>query len=134
MGTSRFPVPLAVSATSARARSTAGLVTRGAHGPGAIDLELLELHVDREDLGLLRFRVGEPVDPDHHLLAVVHRLGKAVGRRLDLLLHEPSLDRGNGAAQLLDPLEVDIGRRLHLVGERLNEVRARQRVDGVGHT
>ena len=76
--------------------------------------------------------VDELVDPDHDLLAVVDGLGVGVGGLLDLLLHELGLDGVHRAAHAVDPLEVLPGRLLDLVGQRLDEPRAGQRVDGVG--
>jgi hypothetical protein len=52
-------------------------------------------------------------------------------RLVDLVLVEPRLDRGDGAAHAVDPLEVRAGTLLDLVGQRLDEVRAAERVGDV---
>ena len=56
----------------------------------------------------------------------------AEGRVLDLALDEALLDRGDRAAELVDPLDQLARARLDLVRERLDEVGAAERVGGVG--
>ena len=53
-------------------------------------------------------------------------------RLLDLALDEALLDRLDRAAQLVDPLDQLPGPLLELVGERLDEVRAAERIGRVG--
>ena len=49
----------------------------------------------------------------------------------DLALREAALDRRDHAPELVDPGEVLVGGALHLVGQRLDEVGAAERVDRV---
>ena len=125
-------MPRAAASTSARAASTAGLVALGPHPLDPVHLRPLQLGVDGEHLGGLELLVDELVDADHDLLVGVDRLGEGVGGLLDLLLHVLGLDGVHRPAHGVDPLEVLPGVPLHLVGQRLDEPRAGQRVDGVG--
>src|ERR1035438_7963190 len=59
---------------------------------------------------------------EEHSGAGRRRLGEAVGRTLDLVLHETGLNGGDGAAELIDPVQVFLGGLFDLIGERFNEV------------
>ena len=73
------------------------------------------------------------VDADHDPLAAVDLALELVGRVGDLALREAALDRLDHAAELVDLAEVLVRARLQLVGQRLDEVGAAERVDGVRH-
>ena len=73
------------------------------------------------------------VDPDLRVLAGEHHLLEPVGLAGDLGLDGARLDALDDAAHALDPLPSPRDPLLHLVGERLDEVRAGQGVDRVGH-
>src|SRR5438270_4682139 len=92
----------------------------------------LHVGVDGKHLGRFRRLLLEAVDADDDLLAVVDGFGPGEGRLLDLVLHVTGLDGGHGAAHAGDLLDVAPGLGLDLVGEALDEVRPRKRVDGVG--
>ena len=77
-------------------------------------------------------RDGELVEPDDDPLVVVDRLRVLVRRLLDLALLEAGLDAVDGATHLVDALDVLPRQPLDLVGERLDEVAAGQRVGRVG--
>ena len=81
---------------------------------------------------MLLVGVGEGVDADDHALARLDLLVPAERRLLDLALDEALLDRSDGAAELVDPLDQLARALLELVGERLDEVGAAERVGGVG--
>ena len=68
--------------------------------------------------------------PDDDVLLDAVALVVAEGRLLDLVLDE--VDRLHRAAQLVDLVDELLGAALDLVGERLDEVGAGERVDGVG--
>src|SRR3954454_18261909 len=97
----------------------------------ALDLLALERGVDpqRRDLPVVLVAVG--VDADHPAPAGVD-LGLELEARVgDLPLGEVLLDRFDHAAELVDAREVPVRLLLELVGQRLDEVRAAERVDGV---
>src|SRR4051794_36243041 len=99
----------------------------------ALDLLALERGVDpqRRDLPVVLVAVG--VDADDPAPAGVD-LGLQLEARVgDLALREVLLDRVDHAAELVDPGEVLIRLPLELVGQRLDEVRAAERVDRVRH-
>ena len=79
-------------------------------------------------LGLLR----ELVDADDDAVAALDRDLEAVGGLLDLALDEAGLDRGHRAAELVDTLDQLARLRLELRRERLEVVRAAERIGGVG--
>ena len=70
------------------------------------------------------------VDADDDVLAGAVALLVAPGRLVDLVRDE--LDRVDRAAELVDLLDQLPARALDLVGQRLDEVGAGERVDGVG--
>ena len=83
----------------------------------------------------LRFRLGdEAVHADDHALSGLDLLLVPERGLCDLALEEVLLDRSHDTAELLDPLEVLIRLPLELVRERLEEVGAAERVDGVDDT
>src|SRR5919106_2459564 len=94
--------------------------------PNLLLVQLLDLH------GLLGFR-GEPVHPHHDPLPRFHSLLEAIRGLVDLVLDPPRVDRLDGAAHPLDLGQVLPGTRFDLGRQVLDEVRAPQRVDGVGH-
>ena len=73
------------------------------------------------------------VDADDDAPARVDLVLQLEGGVGDLALGEVLLDRGDHPAQLVDLGEVVVGLALELVGQRLDEVRAAERVDGVRH-
>ena len=77
--------------------------------------------------------VAEAVDADDDLLARLDRPLDAVGRLLDLALLEAAVDGGERAAHRVDLVEVGPGRRLELVGQALDVVRAGERIGRLGH-
>ena len=83
-------------------------------------------------LDRLLVSLGEAVDADDHALARLDFLLPAERRLLDLLLHEALLDRGDGAAEVVDALDQLPRVRFELVRECLDEVRAPERVRRVG--
>jgi hypothetical protein len=85
------------------------------------------MQLDRRRLGL-----GEAIDADDHPLAGLDLLRVAKRGVLDLALDEALLHGRDRAAQLVDALDQLLAARLELVGERLDEVRAAERVGGVG--
>ena len=125
-------MPRAAARTSSSACATGVLVAVGAHSlarrsacwrcsAGSIG------NTSGSDVVVL----DEAVHADDHALAVVDRLRVLVGGRLDLVHLEAGLDRGDRATHLVDAVEVLPGLGLDLVGERLDEVRAAERVGGV---
>jgi hypothetical protein len=110
-----------------------------AHGVEPLDLELLDLAVDVERLGLrLVVALEELVDPDDDVAAVVELPLEVVGRLRDLALEPVVLDavdrtlEHRSVAERVEVGEQLLGLPLHLVGERLDEVRAAERVGHVG--
>src|ERR1700694_5158271 len=75
---------------------------------------------------------GVPVDADDHLVAGGDRALGAVRFVLDELLHPSRLDARHGAATSVHLIEQGLGATLELVGEPLDVVRPRHRVDRVG--
>ena len=107
-------------------------VPLGPHARRPLQLAPLGVRVDPEQLDLLRVVLDEAVDADDHPLARLDLLVPAERRFLDLALDEALLDRGDRAAELVDPLDQLPRLLLELVGERLDEVAAAERVGGVG--
>src|SRR6266571_5387924 len=106
-------------------------VSRSAKLPEAVDLGLERrfAHAERLDIGLLVD--DEIVDTDDRALLVLDLPLVAVRRVCDLLLEESLPDGGDHATEVLDPLEGAIGLLLEFVRERLEEVRAAERVHRV---
>src|SRR3954447_799021 len=103
------------------------------HPLHAVDLLALERWVDpqRRDLPVVLVAVGVHA---HHPAPAGVDLGLQLEARVgDLALREVLLDRVDHAAELVDAREVRVGLPLELVGERLHEVGAAERVDGVRH-
>src|SRR6476660_10110433 len=108
------------------ARHTLALVHRrrpGVPGPLRPDatepLDLVAFAARIDPLGRRRgdLVVAVLVHSDHDLLARVDRALDPVRRLLDLALLEPALDRGEGAADAIDLVEVCPRGRLQLVRE-----------------
>ena len=72
------------------------------------------------------------VDADHDLVPAVVQELVAVGGVRDLLLRIAPVDGAHHAAELVDRPDIRHRLRFHLVGERLEEVRAAERIDGEG--
>ena len=81
----------------------------------------------------LLVRVGELRDADDLALLGLELALQLVGGIGDLSLRESSLDGANHATHLVDLADVAPTPLLGLVGERLDEVGAAERIDGVGH-
>ena len=94
-------------------------------------MPLLALRVHRQDRNLHRLIQGEVVDAHNNAVAGVY-LSLILERRLrDLALEVAVLNGRDDAAHVLDLAEVGVGFFFRLVGQRLDEVAAAQRVDGV---
>ena len=89
----------------------------------------LRLGVDAEDVRHLRIVLDELVDADDDVLGDPVALVVAESGLLDLVLDE--VDRVDRPAELVDLRDQLAGAGLDLVGQRLDEVRPRERVDGV---
>ena len=81
----------------------------------------------------LLVRVGELRDADDLALLGLELALQLVGGIGDLSLRESRLEGANHATHLVDLADVGPRALLGLVGERLDEVGAAERVDGVGH-
>src|SRR5690242_14609578 len=92
-----------------------GRVAVGTHGAHPLDLLALERGIDAEDLERQLVLELVAVDADDDALAALHLRLVAVRRLGDLPLHEVLLDRGDDAAELLDPVEVLVGLPLEFV-------------------
>jgi hypothetical protein len=73
-------------------------------------------------------RLVEPVHAHHDTLAALDRLLDPEGRLVDLILIEALLDRRHGATHPVDPLDVGDRQALELLGQRLDVVRAAERI------
>ena len=97
-----------------------------------LDLLALRLRVDPEDLDLVHLVGHVLVDADDDVLLLAIALLVAPCGLLDLGPDErDALDR---AAHLVDAVDQRLRRLLDLVGERLDEVGAGERIDGVGRS
>src|SRR5947209_8076896 len=101
------------------------------HASGPLELTLLGGRIEAMQLDLLLVALREAVDPDDHALAGLDLLLPAERRLLDLVLHESLLDRGDRAAQLVDALDQLPRLRLQLIGQRLDEVGAAERISRI---
>ena len=105
MGTSRFSVPCAARADG-RERALGVLrVPLRPHPRRSLELTPLRVGIEAVQLDVLLLGLGEAVDADDHALARLDLLVPAEGGVLDLALDEALLDRGDGAAELVDPLD-----------------------------
>ena len=132
IGGSRFAVPRAASATRASAASASVALRSGAHPARALDTDAARPpgSIAWSSIGSSRLE-RERVDADDHALAALDLLRPPKRGAFDLALHEAALDRRHRAAELVDPLDQVPGARLELVGERLDVVRAAERVGRV---
>src|SRR3954454_378228 len=106
------------------------LVAIGLERLQPLDLGAFGLGIDTEDVLDFDVLFDVLVDADHDVLAGAVALLVAPGRLLDLALDErDGVDRPAELVDLADELR---GPRLDVLGERLDEVGARERVDGVG--
>ena len=110
--------------------STSFGVAVGLERGQALELAALGLRVDAQDVDVVDAVGDVLVDPDDDVLARGVALVVGQRRLLDLPLDE--VERLDRAAELLDPVDQLPRARLDLVGQALDEVRARERVDGVG--
>jgi hypothetical protein len=108
-----------------------GALAASAHGLDAGDLLALQGGIDAQDLQLGVVALAVVVDADDDPLAAVDLALQRIRRVGDLTLREPRLDRLDHAAELVDLAEVLVGLGLQLVGERLHEIRAPERIDRV---
>ena len=76
--------------------------------------------------------VGERVNADDDAGARLDCSLEPVSSLLYLSLDEPCLDRGDGAAEIVDPVDQLESIALELRGQRFDVVRAAERVGGVG--
>src|SRR2546422_2703339 len=113
-----------------RPRSRVG-VPLGPDPGRPLELASLRLRVDPMQLDLLDLFFGEAVDADDRALAALDLLLPLEGGLLDLVLHEAPLDRLDGAAELVHALDQLPGASLELVRQRLDEVRAAERIGRV---
>ena len=86
---------------------------------------------DRRARGIFRL---EPVYTDHHLFTGLHALGFAIGRFRNLSLNETGLQRPQHAADVFDLADEHLRPPFDLGGQRLDVVRARQRINRVRRT
>ena len=105
IGTSRFSVPCAALRTAASVALGVLRVPLGAHAGRPLELAPLRLRVEAVQLDVLLLVLGEAVDADDHALARLDLLVPAERGVLDLALDEALLDRRDGAAELVDPLD-----------------------------
>src|SRR3954454_3163898 len=113
----------------ARERRAGGLaIARRAHFRRARELAPLGLRVDHLQLDWLLGLRTVLVDADDHARAGLDLLLPLERRVLDLRLDEALLDRRHGAAELVDPLDQLRRLLLEFVGERLDVVRAAERI------
>src|SRR5882672_12078250 len=104
------------------------------HGLDPLDLAPLDLGIDLEHRdGDFLFRY-EPVHPDDDPLLALDLPLELVGGVGDLLLGISALDRGDDPAHLVDAADVPERLLFHLARERLDEVRAAQRIRRGGDT
>ena len=106
-------------------------VALGAHRGRPLALSALDLGIDLEDLDALRLVLDVAVDADDDPLARLDVRREAERGLLDLVLDEALLDRRDRAAQLVDALDELLGTRLELARQRLDGVRAAERVGRV---
>ena len=131
IGGTRLSDPRAAATTSIEAARHAVGVARRPNRPDALDLAAFDLGIDAQDLdagGALR---RERIDADDDGLAGVDLLLRAIRRLLNRPLDEALLDRRQRAAGRLDALEQRARAVFDLVGQRLDRVRAAERIDGV---
>ena len=98
-------MPAAVSRTSASALAAASGLRSAADARGALALALLAGGVDAVELEALVGLLRELVDADDDAVAGLDGGLEPVGGLLDLALDEAGLDRGDGAAELVDALD-----------------------------
>src|SRR3990170_6446968 len=116
-----------------------GFLDRSAAAPGpkARQFRLLilgPLGVHAKDRCPMLSAIAETVHPDDDFLALLDLPLESVCLLLDGALHVAALDGGNSSPHRLDLLEDVPGPLLEVIRQGLHEVRARQRIDGVGDT
>src|SRR5262245_16899828 len=113
-------------------RSHGLCIASRAYGRSALALAALALRVDLEELDALGLVLHEAVDADDDPLSRLD-LGLVAERRsLDLGLDEALLDCRDRAAELVHAVDELLRALLELRGQRLDVVRAAERVGGVG--
>ncbi len=96
----------------------------------SLDLRALAGGVDAEGLLDVGVVLDVAVDADDDVLLGAVALAVAPGGLVDLA--DDEAERLDAAAELVDAVDERAGGVLDLVGQRLDEVAARERVDGVG--
>src|SRR5207249_8860338 len=110
-----------------RRRGGLGVPPRS-HPRRPLELPLLPRRVEPMQLDVLFLALVEAVDADDHALARLDLLLVAERGLLDLALDEALLDRRDRAAALVDLRNQLTRPGLELVGERLDEVGAAERI------
>src|SRR5690606_37031548 len=98
-------------------------------GRDPLPLTLLESRIEAERLDRLILAVLDPTLPHDDRVSGFLATGFGVGSFLDLTLHEPGLDGGDGSTQIPLLVEQLLGRLLDLVGERLHEIAPTEGID-----
>ena len=127
---STLSVPRAAARISSSRRSTTEASRSSLNSRQPLDLVALGLRIDAQDVRHLERVLDELVDADDDVLLDAVALVVAERRLLDLVLHE--VDRLDRAAELVDLGDQLLGAELDLVGQRLDEVGAGERIDRVG--
>src|SRR4029079_17336943 len=96
-----------------------------------LELTLLGRGIDALQLDPVALRLFVAVDAHDHALAAFDLLLPVERRLLDLVLDEAALDRLHRAAEAVDLLDELPRARFQLVRQRLDEVRAAERVRGI---
>ena len=130
MGWSRLSPPEQAARSSSSRACHGVLVAVLLERLQALDLLALGLRVHAQDLDLVDGVGHVLVHADDDVLLLLVALLVAPGRLLDLGADER--DALHRAAHLVDLVDQRLRRLLDLVGERLDEVGAGERVDGVG--
>src|SRR5262249_26972953 len=97
-----------------------------------LELATLRLRIEPVQLDRLALGLDESIHTDDHALAGLDLLLVAESGLLDLVLHEAAVDRLDRTAELVNALDELRGALLELARERLDEVRAAERIGGVG--
>ena len=99
----------------------------------AVYLALFQARYCRRDFGLGLVVNGELVDANQHASLIIDGLGVAVGSLFNLVHLEAGLDCLHRATHLVDARNVFVCQALYFVRQRLDEVRASERVGRVGN-
>jgi len=132
IGGRRFASPSAASRTTPVAAAAFLGVPLRPHARRPLELAPLGGRIDAQQLDALAALLLEGIHPDDDALACLDLLLELERCPLDLLLHEAALDGRDGSAHFVHPLDQLPCERLELVGQRLEEVGAAERVGRVG--